>query len=160
MIVFFPSTDSGLRRRPMRCDISRAAEPDSTLELWILRDGRSQHLFARRDVPADLRSTAPAALGVTFDDGAINFVPVASVTPNSPAHEAGLRAGDDILSINGQLMSHYKDVLRYLETRRPGEPIELTIRRDNRPFSLQTRLGSRQEVFTAQERPTTFRRRL
>jgi S1-C subfamily serine protease len=97
---------------------------------------------------------------VTFDDSAVNFAPILQVARNSAAERAGLRSGDDIVSIDGQLMTNYKDVLAYLETRQAGDRVELTIRRDNRNFSLDATLGPPRSVSTAQERVPTSRRRI
>jgi S1-C subfamily serine protease len=134
-------------------------QASSPLDVWVLRDRRAARISVDTQSHVDRRA-APGVLGVTFDDSAVNFAPILQVAPNSAAERAGLRSGDDIVSIDGQLMTNYKDVLAYLETRRAGDRVELTIRRDNRNFSLDATLGPPRSVSTAQERVPTSRRRI
>ena len=56
-------------------------------------------------------------------------VVVAEVLPGSPAAEAGLEAGDVIISLGGEPMYDITELSAAIKLRRPGETIELTIRR-------------------------------
>jgi regulator of sigma E protease len=53
------------------------------------------------------------------------------VTPNSPASEAGLQPGDQIIAIAGQPVRSAEQVTRYVSEHK-SEPITLTIKRDGR----------------------------
>jgi regulator of sigma E protease len=69
--------------------------------------------------------------------GFLDFVPdygdvpviVREVTTNSPASEAGLQVGDQIISIAGQRVRSAEQVTQYI-TEHKGQPITLTIKRD------------------------------
>jgi len=54
---------------------------------------------------------------------------VGSVQPGSPAAEAGLKEGDQLLSIDGQELDSWKDMIEHLMNYKPGDKIELSIRR-------------------------------
>lgn len=56
-------------------------------------------------------------------------VVVAEVLPGSPAAEAGLEAGDVIISLGDELMYDIAELSAAIKLRRPGETVELTIRR-------------------------------
>jgi len=53
------------------------------------------------------------------------------VTPNSPASEAGLQPGDQIMAIGGQPVHSAEQVTQYVSEHK-GQPIGLTIRRGGR----------------------------
>ena len=56
-------------------------------------------------------------------------VVVAEVLPGSPAEEAGLMAGDVIVSLASEPMYDIIELSAAIKLRRPGETVELTIRR-------------------------------
>ncbi len=56
-------------------------------------------------------------------------VVVAEVLPGSPAAEAGLEAGDVIISLGDEPMYDIAELSAAIKLRRPGETVELTIRR-------------------------------
>lgn len=64
--------------------------------------------------------------------GAPNMEPVITrVTEGYPVEEAGINAGDEILSINGKKTSTMDDVRLYLTLVEPGEDIDFEIKKDN-----------------------------
>ena len=50
-----------------------------------------------------------------------------------PAYEAGVRAGDEIISMNGRNIGVYRDVSLYIQLHQ-GEPVELVYERDGERF--------------------------
>jgi len=57
------------------------------------------------------------------------------VTPNSPASEAGLQPGDQILAIAGQPVRSAEQVTRFVSEHK-SEPITLTVKRDGRQMDI------------------------
>lgn len=54
---------------------------------------------------------------------------VVHVAPGSPAEQAGLRRGDTFAAADGQPLTHWRDYLRLAWTKKPGEPLNLTVAR-------------------------------
>lgn len=87
-----------------------------------------------------------AALGVTLSESS-RGVRVARLIPGSPAAEAGLRQGDQIVSLDGRDVSSYRDIIRHLSQHEPEDQCEIEIQRDGRYRTLEVTLAPRQEVF-------------
>jgi membrane-associated protease RseP (regulator of RpoE activity) len=66
-------------------------------------------------------------------------------TGRSPAQLAGLKAGDQILAVNGHHFSGWGDLTAYLRAR-PGEKVTLTIGRHGRTFQTSTVLANGSKV--------------
>jgi regulator of sigma E protease len=80
---------------------------------------------------------AVAALAVVFALGVPVATQIDQVTPGSPASEAGLRPGDEILALNGRSVSPV--LTEQLPTRiaaSGGEPMTIEIERDGRTLTL------------------------
>jgi serine protease Do len=61
---------------------------------------------------------------------------VASVTPNSPAAEAGIEQGDVILSAAGRPIRERRDLLRFVAAASIGQKFDMTIRRNGKSMSI------------------------
>ena len=92
------------------------------------------------------------ALGLQSFTGAY----VTSVTPNGPADQAGIRAGEEIsssglpaggdliIAIDGQTTQRFDDLLRYLiNNKSPGDTVMLTVLRDEEQQDIVVTLGRR-----------------
>ena len=53
-----------------------------------------------------------------------------------PAYEAGVRAGDEIISMNGRNIGIYRDVSMYIQLHQ-GEPVELVCERDGERYETR-----------------------
>jgi S1-C subfamily serine protease len=89
-------------------------------------------------------SVRRAYLGVSTSDpergsGAL----VVETVSGGPAAEAGLRAGDVILSVGGRRVPGSDDVAAAIEARRPGRRVEIEYRRGSVTRSLEVELGVR-----------------
>lgn len=73
----------------------------------------------------------PGAMGALVDD----------VVSGSPAEAAGLRRGDVLLVINGELIDAVSDVLRELRQLQPGMTIQFRVKRDRKDVSTSITLG-------------------
>lgn len=67
---------------------------------------------------------------------------VADVQSNSPASQAGIRAGDVITQVEGEDIESYKDFLTQLYSKNPGDTIKLTINRNGSTSTVNVTLGS------------------
>lgn len=63
------------------------------------------------------------------------------VMPDSPALNAGLKAGDQIVLIDGQPVEHWRDLVRYVMGK-PGQQASLLVRRAEQEFSLSLLIAS------------------
>jgi membrane-associated protease RseP (regulator of RpoE activity) len=101
------------------------------------------------------RDNSRAYFGVTFDPQFPNAAVARSVTAGSPADEAGVQAGDAIVSLNGQEVSTYDDVLRLISRLRPGDVLDIEVSRrvsvraravlDGAPIGVEHTAGYRVE---------------
>lgn len=66
-------------------------------------------------------------------------LPVRSVVPGSPAHRAGLRAGDRILTIESRWVDSQEDLYDAAALFPPGTPVRTRIRRGSREQELTIR---------------------
>jgi serine protease Do/serine protease DegQ len=74
----------------------------------------------------DLTPELAAAFNIENRRGAV----VTQVTPDSPAHKAGLQAGDVITSINGHAVGDSSDVHNAIGLLRVGEEVTMTVQRN------------------------------
>jgi serine protease Do len=88
----------------------------------------------------DLSGKPGGYLGVQFD---LSFagVKVEEIVPNTPAHKAGLQAGDQILTLNGAEVESSDDFRAHLSRTRPGDEVKLKILRDHKEQELKATLG-------------------
>jgi putative serine protease PepD len=94
----------------------------------LLSNGRVEHAYL--------------GVSLTETDGTAG-AEVAEVRAGSPAAEAGLRAGDVIEEADGQAVASAEDLQRLIESKKPGDELELTVVRDGETRTVTARLGSR-----------------
>jgi putative serine protease PepD len=68
---------------------------------------------------------------------------VGEVTPDGPAAAAGLRPGDVVVEVAGARVSTPDDVAAAIESRRPGEPVEVVLERGGDRSTVTVTLGTR-----------------
>jgi serine protease Do len=68
-------------------------------------------------------------------------VAVIQVAPNSPAAQAGLHGGDVIVAVDGRAVNGVQDIGSYLDTKKPGDTITLTVIRDGARQDLHATLA-------------------
>ena len=71
---------------------------------------------------------------------------VAGVQEETPAADAGLQAGDEIISVDGVSTDSWNEVRSFIQTH-PGEEATFTVRRDDEVVEVEARIG--QAIFDA-----------
>jgi putative serine protease PepD len=107
-----------------------------------------------KDVLPDLESgNAPqhAYLGLQTSDTANGEgAEIAQATPNGPAADAGLQAGDVVVKVDGQDVTGANDVASAIEDNKPGDKVEVTVRRGGSEQTIDVTLGQRPDSVQAQ----------
>jgi len=91
-----------------------------------------------------------AAVGL--DEGAGGAL-IADVNDGSPAEKAGLKAGDIVISIDGNEVASSTDLTRKVGSYQPGEKVKLKAFRDGRERTFTVTLDKRDVVQTASVSP-------
>ncbi len=78
------------------------------------------------------------SLGVKSEVGAL----VAKASPQSPAAQAGVKAGDVIVAVNGESVASPRELARRIAAYRPKTSVSLTLSRDGRTQKLDVSLGA------------------
>jgi predicted metalloprotease with PDZ domain len=87
-----------------------------------------------------------AYLGVQIDGKrVVDGVMVDTVAEGSPAEKAGVQSGDQIVKFDEKAVEFWNDFLARLRTKRPGETISLTVKRDEKELRLAVTLERRGE---------------
>jgi regulator of sigma E protease len=60
---------------------------------------------------------------------------IAEISPNSPAATAGLKRGDHVTKVNGNLLHYFGELSEYIE-QHPNTKLELSVERDSKPFEV------------------------
>ncbi len=110
-------------------ELAVASRPEREVEMVVVRDGREQRLTITPDT-TELRTRSNAR----FEVGTIGVMPdvnpsIRGLVPGEPAEQAGLKAGDVILSIAGERMVFASQVSEAIG-RRPEQTIDVVVRRD------------------------------
>jgi serine protease Do len=99
-------------------------------------------------------SGSASRLGITVDDlssqlaeyfGTKDGVLVSSVTDNSVAAKAGLKAGDVITSVNGEPVTSASELRRRIQRLDEGAEFTIGVLRDKKPMTLKGKLEPRAE---------------
>ena len=89
--------------------------------------------------------TLAEALGLEDAKGAL----IASVTADGPAHAAGLRPGDVILSFDGRLLDTMRDLPRIVAEIDSGTEVEIEVWRDGRKETLAATIATQGQELLA-----------
>ncbi|HVX13777.1 MAG TPA: PDZ domain-containing protein [Pirellulales bacterium] len=90
-----------------------------------------------------------AFLGVTLDENARDRVRVSGIYPQSPAEEAGIRPGDEIVAIDDDDVQSNRDLQHLLSQKDVDDDVSVTVERNGRERTLHATLVSQQEIFAS-----------
>ena len=68
---------------------------------------------------------------------------VTDVVRGGPSQRGGLRAGDVVLSVNGERTETSRALVRYVAAIAPGQPVRLSVQREGRTQELTVQVGRR-----------------
>jgi len=103
----------------------------------IVATGKASH--ARLGVTVqDLNQGLAESFGLKRPDGAL----IANVAPDSAAAAAGLKSGDVVTKVNGELIERSGSLSTLIGMSAPGERVKLEVWRDKAPREIEVKLGS------------------
>ncbi len=82
-------------------------------------------------------------LGVVGPDDASGPAKIGEVTEGGPAAKAGLKAGDVVTAADGNKVPSYEKLLDYVQSKKPGDKVKLTVTRGEKEQTLEVTLGER-----------------
>jgi putative serine protease PepD len=88
--------------------------------------------------------STPAWLGVVYQERTSDVqqgAPVLQVYAGSPAASAGLRAGDVVTAVDGEVIDMRGELRALIRASRPGSTVTLTVERDGSQVAIPTTLG-------------------
>jgi len=126
--------------------------PDERVVVVVLRDGRQTTYYVepewlvedrsdQRDSGYDTRGEA--YLGVVLDERRADGAFVQDVREGSPAEQAGLQQGDQILRLNGRAVRSPDHLTQIVNQMQPGDKVDIEFAR-GRSQSVTVELGQRQ----------------
>ncbi len=111
----------------------------------LITNGKVEHTYLgiqmvtlTPEVQQEINNNPNSGLSVTKDRGIL----VAKVVPDSPAAQAGLRAGDVIQSVNGQAVTDAAEVQKLVSQKAVGDRLTLAVSRNQQRLNLVAQLGT------------------
>jgi len=144
-----PTDDSNLINYP---GMARIADYLELIALEIIRRperptftklGQTRRAPSRGGDPAMAGSSAYLGTRPDYAAESKDGLRLAGVSPGSPAEKGGLKEGDVITRFAGKQVGTIYDFMESLGQRKPGEKVEVVIKRDGKDVKLQVTIGSR-----------------
>jgi len=76
-------------------------------------------------------------------DDAGKGVKLSGVQTGSPAEKGGLKGGDVVVRMAGKPIGTIQDYMESLSTKKPGDEIEVVVKRADKDVTLKVTLGNR-----------------
>jgi regulator of sigma E protease len=110
-------------------DIKTALSPGQALRFGIERDGK---VMDKVLVPEPLGPNQYGSVGWVPKEASVTLT---TVEPGLPADQAGIKVGDDLLSVNGQDIPHLAALILTLN-RTKDQPLQLVVLRDGQKLNF------------------------
>lgn len=110
---------------------------------WFVSAGMDDSPTSVGVVSVPLRKLPPARgiLGIGIEDAPNGHTQITTVYPNSGAERAGLRVGDVVSQVAGQLVQSADALASVIGSHRPGETITLEVMRNDKSLTIRAKLG-------------------
>ncbi|HEY65584.1 MAG TPA: PDZ domain-containing protein [Caldilineae bacterium] len=112
-----------------------------TVAFFVIR--RAQSTLWPAPMPQERMPEVPFQM--PFPPSGVGGALIQEVMPDSPADEAGLRAGDLIIAVNGQAIDPEHPLNEIIGAYSPGDRVEITILRGGREMTIGLTLGEHPE---------------
>ena len=100
---------------------------------------------------AELTEPGDLFVGLGFEPGPVRPAVLGELTPGLAAERAGLRPGDRVLQLDGQVINRFTELVDAVRAR-PGETVTALVERSGRELTVEIEIG---EVFSQGEELTT-----
>jgi hypothetical protein len=138
-----------IRLHPGSTSLARRITATRSSEVsGLARSGRGHRLSQSAYRPEQRRPDQLPSLGIGLEllSRTQQGVRVHEVIKDGPADEAGLRPGDQIVSVDGQNVSAPYQLIAMIHQSNPGDQIRLTILRNGREKTLKAEVAARPQV--------------
>jgi hypothetical protein len=106
----------------------------SRMDIIVDRDGRQMRFAADLNAPRQMAMGDRPSMGLWFSGA--NELTIGRITAGTLAHMAGIRAGDRVLTVDGERVSSQRTLTRYLADLQPNERVSIDVLRDGRRVEL------------------------
>lgn len=117
-------------------------KPRVVYRLELEKEGKLSKLQVRADgsvVPPPVRPGGNRAyLGLAFEK---NTTTVSEVVQDGPAAQAGIKAGDKVLALGDAKIGSVPDLVKLLQTLKPGAEVQLHFQRGDKTMAVAVKLG-------------------
>jgi serine protease Do len=114
----------------------------------IVAELRAKGRIDRGWLGVALRDSDDAPAASSSGSASSGGVLIATVERNSPALRAGLRAGDQVIAVNGEAIDSARALIRAVAAAAPGESVRLRVRRQGRQLDIPVTVGRRPDTLT------------
>ena len=94
-------------------------------------------------------------LGITLKNDRGRAI-VTEVNPMSPAEKSNVRPGDVILKIDDHKVSGANDLVEYIQTKKPGDCLDIKVKRNKKRYKINVCLGVGQKGIGGNSMPPPF----
>ena len=99
-------------------------------------------IVAKADAVSSSPKSLPGYLGINVKADDKGGLAVVQVHADSPAGKAGLQAGDVVNQVNGQTVRTADALRAFLQGKKPGETIAISVLREQKPLELKATLAA------------------
>lgn len=120
-------------------------DPAKTASMTVWRNGEKQELeidFSARQPTSQPRMGNQPWLGAMIRPTEDMGVEVARIYLDSPAHQAGLKTGDRITTVNGEKVASPQEVIDRLSQLEPGDKAKFQVQREDEQKTIEVKIGN------------------